>query len=270
MGVQRSLAFTNIRKSVGEVTYYRVRGVQLARTKPTFPPDRIFSVSQREQQAKMKIAQATMVELGANTIAPYCNCSNNKRYNSSSQTNRLVSNLIKHVDQEAVTMVVDGDDTVVNVAKEYLKFTMQGFSIGNLALPELIKSTYTQVGASILVKLFFGTSDFEYFLRSAQSILKWKQPVSGKDCIVVGRVATKGFYGVQKILKPYVCTTGIDQGYSYLGFEFGAGTSETISQDIDMTLAVAVSRQYSIFGDSTTRLARVCTSSFDVSSVKQV
>lgn len=270
MGVQRSLAFTNIRKSVGEVTYYRVRGVQLARTKPTFPPDRTFSVAQREQQAKMKIAQATMVELGANTIAPYCNCSNNKRYNSSSQTNRLVSNMIKHVDQDAITMVVDGDDTVLNVAKEYLKYTMQGFSIGNLTLPELIKSTYTQSGASIVVKLFFETPDFEYFLRSAQSMLKWKQPVSGKDCIVVGRVETKGFNGIQKILRPYVCNTGIDQGYSYLSFEFGAGTSETISQAIDMTLAIAISRQYNVFGNSTTRLARVCTSSFDVSSVKQV
>lgn len=94
MTVVRSLAFQNARKSTGQSTYYRRKGVQLVRSKPTFAPGRTFTQKQINCQQAMRLARLCVQQFNMQSLIDVCNVSNVKRYNASTQINRMVSNII--------------------------------------------------------------------------------------------------------------------------------------------------------------------------------
>lgn len=94
MTVVRSLAFQNARKSTGQSTYYRRKGVQLVRSKPTFAPGRTFTQKQVNCQQAMRLARLCVQQFNMQSLIDVCNVSNVKRYNASTQINRMVSNII--------------------------------------------------------------------------------------------------------------------------------------------------------------------------------
>ena len=75
MAVIKSSALGQARKSIGATNYYRRAGVQLARSKPTFAPGRVFSPAQLVAQHNMFLVQTMLLSYAGKMVAPYSNCS---------------------------------------------------------------------------------------------------------------------------------------------------------------------------------------------------
>lgn len=128
MAVVRSQAFSNARKSIGQVNYYRRAGVQLSRQKATFPPGRVFTQSQINQQDRMKAVYSVLHTMRGIDMVDYCNTSANKLYNAASRSNRMSSAVLRNMRY--------WNPVIYNDASEYALLKLQdvtsGFSIGNL------------------------------------------------------------------------------------------------------------------------------------------
>lgn len=137
MAVIKSTAYGQARKSVGSNNFYRRAGVQLVRSKPTFAPDRTFTHLQLQQQARMQAVQLFYKNYNLDAIAWASNTSNNKRYNASSRSNRLIGAILKNMNY--------WNDAIYNDAYEWLLFSLfqvtQTFSVGNVTVP-VISSLY--------------------------------------------------------------------------------------------------------------------------------
>ena len=131
MAVLKSTAYGQVRKSVGSNNYYRRAGVQIVRSKPTFAPSREFTRLQLLQQQRMAAVQRFYREYGLEAISQASNTSNNKRYNASSRSNRLIGNMLKNMKY--------WNDAIYDDAYEWLLFSIRrvtaGFSVGNLSTP---------------------------------------------------------------------------------------------------------------------------------------
>lgn len=117
MTVIRSQAFQNARKSTGQNTYYRRKGVQLVRSKATFAPGRTFTNPQKVCQANMAAVQFLLTEGQANKWANCCNISNKKRYNASTQINKLTSQLLNGIPRNLVDVNASAQSNACLVAE---------------------------------------------------------------------------------------------------------------------------------------------------------
>lgn len=143
MAVVKTSALGQVRKSIGATNYYRRSGVQLARQKPTFAPNRTFTALQLRQQELMKGIKLISQQMDLAAIARNCNTYNSRIYNTSSRYNRLVSKLLKGLS----SAWEEPEDTIDVIVNKYMDFWAADFSTGNIPFPlDLTVGTLNQNG----------------------------------------------------------------------------------------------------------------------------
>ena len=110
MAVIRSSTLGQARKSIGATNYYRRAGVQLARSKPTFAPGRVFTPAQLIAQKNMALVQTMLLSYAGKMVAPYANCSIKRIYSASSRYNRLVGGILSRVTMDNTRPDTDPED----------------------------------------------------------------------------------------------------------------------------------------------------------------
>ena len=130
MAVIKSSALGQARKSIGATNYYRRAGVQLARSKPTFAPGRVFSAAQLVAQKNMSLVQTMLLTYAGKLVAPYSNCSVKRIYSASSRYNRLVGGILKKVSTDNQVSTTDVEDFWFNDGVIHLG----NWSVGNMVL----------------------------------------------------------------------------------------------------------------------------------------
>ena len=133
MTVVRSLAFQNARKSTGQSTYYRRKGVQLVRSKPTFAPGRTFTQRQINAQQAVAAAKLLIDKYKMMQFVDICNVQHKKRYNASTQYNKLVANLIND-SKEQINM---DNSTAQEILDDYGTVLISDFCKGSIGRPPL-------------------------------------------------------------------------------------------------------------------------------------
>lgn len=140
MAVIKSSALGQARKSIGATNYYRRAGVQLARSKPTFAPGRVFSPAQLVAQKNMSLVQTMLLSYAGKMVAPYSNCSVKRIYSASSRYNRLVGGILKKVTADNQLTTTDVEDFWHDDGVKHLG----NWSVGNMVLQVKVKSMQYQ------------------------------------------------------------------------------------------------------------------------------
>lgn len=163
MAVVRSVAFQNARKSVGQTSFYRRKGVQMVKSKPTFVPGRTFTNAQLKQQQNFKCIKYFLTELEGYSYADHCNAGAKKSYNSSTRYNHLVGNILKELSKIGPNL---NTDYVLWCQYNFLSATFF-FSIGNLPTPFVTKCEITKDDEFPYIYLSFKRADIDAILRKA-------------------------------------------------------------------------------------------------------
>lgn len=140
MAVIKSSTLGQARKSIGATNYYRRSGVQLARSKPTFAPGRVFSAAQLVAQKNMSLVQTMLLTYAGKMVAPYSNCSVKRIYSASSRYNRLVGGILKKVSADNLSAVTDVEDFWFDDGAKHLG----NWSVGNMVLQVKVKAMQYQ------------------------------------------------------------------------------------------------------------------------------
>lgn len=146
MAVIRSSTLGQARKSIGATNYYRRAGVQLARSKPTFAPGRVFTAAQLVAQKNMALVQTMLLSYAGKMVAPYANCSIKRIYSASSRYNRLVGGILSRVTMDNTRPDTDPEDFwhgdgVVHLGQ---------WSVGNMVLQFRVVSMQYQAQTNYL------------------------------------------------------------------------------------------------------------------------
>lgn len=136
MAVIKSSTLGQARKSIGATNYYRRAGVQLARSKPTFAPGRVFSAAQLVAQKNMALVQTMLLTYAGKMVAPYSNCSVKRIYSASSRYNRLVGGILKRVSEDNLSADTDVEDYWFDDGVKHLG----NWSVGNLVLQVKVRA----------------------------------------------------------------------------------------------------------------------------------
>lgn len=140
MAVIKSSTLGQARKSIGATNYYRRAGVQLARSKPTFAPGRVFSAAQLVSQHNMSLVQTMLLSYAGKMVAPYSNCSVKRVYSASSRYNRLVGGILRQVTADNQLSTTDVEDFWFDDGVKHLG----SWSTGNMVLQVKVKSMQYQ------------------------------------------------------------------------------------------------------------------------------
>lgn len=140
MAVIKSSTLGQARKSIGATNYYRRAGVQLARSKPTFAPGRVFSAAQLVAQKNMSLTQTMLLTYAGKMVAAYSNCSVKRFYSASSRYNRLVGGILKKVTADNLSADTDVEDFWFDDGVKHLG----NWSVGNMVLQVKVKSMQYQ------------------------------------------------------------------------------------------------------------------------------
>lgn len=180
MAVVRSQAFQNARKSVGQNNYYRRKGVQLVRSKATFAPNRTFTNAQKICQTKMSAVQYLLTDGMANKWANFCNISNKKRYNASTQINKLAAGLLREIPDA----YADPEKTVIENVTRIGEMFFYGFTYGStelkpdfITIPEISESDHT----AIELQLYINKDRVDLFLSNMRNKLRLRKAFSAYD-----------------------------------------------------------------------------------------
>lgn len=146
MAVIKSSTLGQARKSIGATNYYRRAGVQLARSKPTFAPGRVFSAAQLVAQKNMSLVQTMLLTYAGKMVAPYSNCSVKRIYSASSRYNRLVGGILKKVSADNLSAVTDVEDFWFDDGAKHLG----NWSVGNMVLQVKVKKMEYQAMTNYL------------------------------------------------------------------------------------------------------------------------
>lgn len=146
MAVIKSSTLGQARKSIGATNYYRRAGVQLARSKPTFAPGRVFSAAQLVAQKNMSLVQTMLLTYAGKMVAPYSNCSIKRIYSASSRYNRLVGGILKKVSADNLAADTDVEDFWFDDGAKHLG----NWSVGNMVLQVKVKALEYQASVNYL------------------------------------------------------------------------------------------------------------------------
>lgn len=146
MAVIKSSTLGQARKSIGATNYYRRAGVQLARSKPTFAPGRVFSAAQLVAQKNMSLVQTMLLTYAGKMVAPYSNCSVKRIYSASSRYNRLVGGILKKVSADNLSAATDVEDFWFDDGAKHLG----NWSVGNMVLQVKVKKMEYQAMTNYL------------------------------------------------------------------------------------------------------------------------
>lgn len=146
MAVIRSSTLGQARKSIGATNYYRRAGVQLARSKPTFAPGRVFTPAQLVAQHNMALVQTMLLSYAGKMVAPYANCSIKRIYSASSRYNRLVGGILSRVTMDNTRSDTDPEDFWFNDGVVHVG----QWSVGNMVLQYRVVSMQYQAQTNYL------------------------------------------------------------------------------------------------------------------------
>lgn len=146
MAVIKSSTLGQARKSIGATNYYRRAGVQLARSKPTFAPGRVFSAAQLVAQKNMNLVQSMLLTYAGKMVAPYSNCSIKRIYSASSRYNRLVGGILRQVTADNHLSTTDVEDFWFDDGVKHLG----NWSVGNMVLQVKVKAMEYQTSTNYL------------------------------------------------------------------------------------------------------------------------
>lgn len=257
MAVQRSIAFQNARKSVGQTTYYRRAGVQMVRSKPTFAPGRTFTTAQLVQQYKMQIAQAAYKDQGIINLVPYMNCQNNKRYNASSKYNRWVRQILLSIPDSAYSATVPAEE----YAQENLFNFSRNMSIGNITMAQRTKANYWYNGGAYYLSAGFDEDGFYAFLETARRKLKTKKQLTYKNIGICGLMSTTGDTGLSVVINPTMPDVGLSADFSSILWKISDFGTDTLTQPQSFILVFFISMRSSDANTTPDSVPILCTSS---------
>lgn len=214
MTVVRSLAFQNARKSTGQSTYYRRKGVQLVRSKPTFAPGRTFTQKQIDCQETMKLARLCITEFCMQSLIDICNVSNIKRYNASTQVNRMVANIIN--DNKATMFATH--QTAEEHLNDFLAASASAYNKGDIELNSgwmRVNTTVVEGVPMMDCDVAIQTSFLNQILQSATRKARPREPFT---------ISNIGFAGIIQTRPDLVGQTGTVlpcwmESYSELDFD---------------------------------------------------
>lgn len=268
MAVQRSIAFQNARKSVGQTTYYRRAGVQMVRSKPTFAPGRTFTNAQLVQQRKMQVSQYAYNNLGLNEAVPYMNCQNNKRYNASSKYNRFISSALDCILPDWLNPSSPDPIDVAGVAQSNLWDILAKMSVGNIQFPATVAVNWELSGTTVAIKVSLSTAAETSLLNTCQRRLKTKQSLSLMDfgAVLVIRPASTA--------RPVFVSAPVMNNSEYLGpiwsFAFTVENVEGIAEQtaIDANIVLFCVKRYDEGVTTPPSVPVLCTSNRIFENVK--
>lgn len=257
MTIQRSIAFQNARKSIGQTTYYRRGGVQMVRSKPTFAPGRTFTTAQLVQQYKMKIVQSAYKDQGINNLIPYMNCQNNKRYNASSKYNRWVRQVLLAIPDSAYSETVPAEE----YAQENLFNFSRNMSVGNISMAQRIKANYWYNAGAYYLEAGFSEDEFYAFLESARKKLKSKKQLTYKNIGVCGLMSTTGDTGLSTVINPIMPDTGLSADFSSILWKIADFGMDSLTTPQSFILVFFISARSSDANTTPMSVPILCTSS---------
>lgn len=257
MTIQRSIAFQNARKSIGQTTYYRRGGVQMVRSKPTFAPGRTFTTAQLVQQYKMKIVQSAYKNEGMNNLVSYMNCQNNKRYNASSKYNRWCRQILLAIPDSAYSETVPAEE----YAQEHLFNISRNMSIGNILMPARERANYWYNSGAYYLSAGFAEDSFNTFLETARRKLKSKKPLTYKNIGVCGLMTQTSDPGLSTVINPVMPDVGLSADFSSILWKIADFGSDTLTQPQSFILVFFISIRSSDTDTAPQSVPILCTSS---------
>lgn len=181
MAVIRSILLGKARKSVGDVNFFRIKGVQFARTKATFANGRVFSQAQLLQQQRVKYALEAQTVLRFNMFSDIIITQNNRIYNAASRYNLLTKNLVNVIQQPEAS----------NYETFWDLYSFAGYRI----FPALVSGNHTIAIQSASVSNFSGTilltvystpREIDYMLYRANKIRQRTNLYTYRNLCVLG------------------------------------------------------------------------------------
>lgn len=257
MAVQRSIAFQNARKSVGQTTYYRRAGVQMVRSKPTFAPGRTFTTAQLVQQYKMKIVQSAYKEERLNNLVPYMNCQNNKRYNASSKYNRWVRQLLLAIPDSAYSVTVPEEE----YAQENLFNFSRNMSVGNISMAQRARANYWYNEGTYYLEAGFSEDEFYSFLESARKKLKSKKQLTYKNIGICGLMSETGNTGLSTVINPVMPDVNFSSDFSSILWKIADFGLDSLTKPQSFILVFFISMRSSDANTTPESVPILCTSS---------
>lgn len=257
MTIQRSIAFQNARKSIGQTTYYRRGGVQMVRSKPTFAPGRTFTTAQLVQQYKMKIVQSAYKNEGLNNLVPYMNCQNNKRYNASSKYNRWCRQILMAIPDSAYSETVPAEE----YAQEKLFNISKNMSIGNITMATRIRANYWYHGGAYYLEAGFSEDEFYSFLEAARKKLKYKKPLTYKNIGMCGLMSQTNDLGLSTVINPVMPDVGLSADFSSILWKIADYSIDLLTLPQSFILVFFVSMRSSDANTTPESVPILCTSS---------
>lgn len=257
MAVQRSIAFQNARKSVGQTTYYRRAGVQMVRSKPTFAPGRTFTTAQIVQQYKMKAVQSAYKNEDMNNLVPYMNCQNNKRYNASSKYNRWVRQCLLAIPDTAYSTSVPAEE----YAQENLFNFSRNMSVGNILMAQRTSANYWYHNGAYYLEAGFEEDGFYSFLESARKKLKSKKELSYKNIGVCGLMSETSDLGLSVVINPVMPDVSLSADFSSILWKIADYSIDTLTAPQSFILVFFISIRSSDANTTPDSVPILCTSS---------
>lgn len=257
MTIQRSIAFQNARKSIGQTTYYRRGGVQMVRSKPTFAPGRTFTTAQLVQQYKMKIVQSAYRDNGMSNLVPYMNCQNNRRYNASSRYNRWCGQTLLAIPDSAYSSTVPAEE----YAQEHLFNISRNMSVGNIQMAERVTANYWYNAGAYYLSAGFSENSFNAFLESARRKLKSKKTLTYKNIGVCGLMTQTSDPGLSTVINPVMPDTGLSADFSSILWKIADFGTDSLTQPQSFILVFFISARSSDTNTTPMSVPILCTSS---------
>lgn len=263
MTVQRSIAFQNARKSIGQTTYYRRNGVQMVRSKPTFSPGRTFTPAQLRQQYKMQVVQSLYKDQFMNALIPYMNCQNNKRYNASSRYNRFAGNVLRSVPDSAYSVSVPANE----YAQEHMFQICRNMSVGNIFSPQIKDANYWHASGGYYIQFLFDMNSINSFLETASKMLKQKKPLNNINLGMCGIMTPTASQGQSLVINPTMFDIALEEDDDIASFRCFNYSADTIQDTQSVALVFFVIRRTNLAGSTPESIPMVCTSTIVLNNV---
>ena len=167
MAIIKSILLGTARKSISDVNFYKTKGVQIARSKPSIAPSYKPTTAQELQRYKMGFAQYVVNNADWKSFSWLLNRTNVRKKNAASPTNRMVSNLLR----ADATFVSDTNASYYDLLVSKGEYLIDSVSSGGDVFPDtaLDISTSSTIGYN---KKGLGIIDYAGTIKSMLDTLK--------------------------------------------------------------------------------------------------
>lgn len=232
MTVIKTPALGSARKSLGDLNYYRVRGVQLVRKKAVFTPGRTFTTAQLKQQSKMLRAQSLLHAFGFEGLVNCTNVDTNRKFSQTSRVNRFIGKAMNY----SSVSVPSSSLTETQITAYNARTILSDWSLGSLAMPSKIDLSITYDSgttnvvftnlkpyAKIWLDDFNSTRSANGQLSYANiGVLGWLQDPDGSSPALACFGVTSLFLDDPNGVSDPLLVLDLDSGQNTEGFVFGS------------------------------------------------